>query len=265
MTGETPSVSEMCGDDCQNVHMASTTCGYCGRLTHMTLQASHVLGHTIGPFHLKNGAGTVPARTVYTAQGAFLCDNCERMSVAYGELPSGTSPSNPDVFEQTALTWHPLKAQSPGFPDVPEPIERAAKEAHVAYAVDAPMAAILMARTVVEATAKAKGITSGRLVQKIDALASQDFIRNSTKDAAHEIRHIGNDMAHGDIDTAPAIEDASEILALMDEVLHEVFQGPARTARIRAKRESPAIEDQNQREAKGNDNPPQEGIVSRAR
>lgn len=232
----------------------------------MTLQVSHILQRTVGPFYLKNVAGTIPARATYTVQGAFLCDNCERMSVAYGELPNGVSPSNiPENFARTALTWHPLKAQSPSFPDVPEHIERAAKEAHVAHAVDAPMAAILMARTAVEATAKAKGITSGRLFQKIDALAEHGFIRESTKDAAHEIRHFGNDMAHGDIETAPANEDAAEVLTLMDEVLNEVFQGPARTARIRAKRESAAVEEVGQQGTDGNDDPPQTGIVSRAR
>ncbi|MGJ0390531.1 DUF4145 domain-containing protein [Microbacterium sp. CGR1] len=230
----------------------------------MTLQVSHIHQRTIGPFHLKNMAGTIPARTIYTAQGAFLCDNCARMSVAFGELPNDVHPSNtPEIFGRTALTWHPLKAQTPSFSDVPEHIEQAAKEAHVAFAVGAPMAAILMARTVVEASAKAKGITSGRLVQKIDALAEQDFIRGSTKDAAHEIRHFGNDMAHGDIEAAPSKDDAAEVLALMDEVLNEVFQGPARTARIRARRESPAAEHESQKKADDN-TPPQAGIIGRA-
>jgi len=102
------------------------------------------------------------------------------------------------------------------------------------------MASILMARTVVEATAKAKGITSGRLVSKIDELATQGLVRNSTKDAAHEIRHLGNDMAHGDIEDSPAQVDVDDVLALMDEVLNEVFQGPARTARVRARRDGTA-------------------------
>lgn len=246
--------------------MASTTCGYCGRLTHMTLQIAGIFERTIGPIYLSSAGGTIPSRTVYTAQGAFVCDNCERMSVAYGEVPYDVHPSNvTDALDRTKLTWHPLKAQSPSFPDVPEHIERAAKEAHLADAVDAPMAAILMARTVVEATAKAKGITSGGLVQKIDALAEQDFIRKSTKDAAHEIRHFGNDMAHGDIDTEPSNEDAVEVLSLMDEVLNEVFEGPARTARIRAKRESPTVEQVSQQSTDGNDNSPQAGIISKAR
>ncbi|VXA93228.1 hypothetical protein CITRIK5_100115 [Citricoccus sp. K5] len=88
----------------------------------------------------------------------------------------------------------------------------------------------------IEASAKEKGITSGRLVQKIDAMRAADLIREDTKDAAHEIREFGNDMAHGDIAVQVNAEDAAEILALMDEILQEVFQGPARTARVRQRR-----------------------------
>lgn len=101
------------------------------------------------------------------------------------------------------------------------------------------MSAILMARTVVEATAKDKGIKTGSLVAKIDELARQGFIRPSTKDAAHEIRHFGNDMAHGDIEEVPDSEDVQDVLVLMDEILSEVFQGPARTARLVQKRTAP--------------------------
>ena len=44
-------------------------------------------------------------------------------------------------------------------------------------------------------------------------------------------------MAHGDIDVPIDETDSEEILALMAEVLSEVFQGPARVARVKAKRQ----------------------------
>ncbi|MDQ1083094.1 hypothetical protein QE392_003439 [Microbacterium proteolyticum] len=99
------------------------------------------------------------------------------------------------------------------------------------------MAAILMARTVIEATAKAKGYTRGTLASKIEDLRDGNLIRPAIADEAHEVRFAGNDMAHGDIDVQPNSNDAEEILALMSEVLSEVFQGPARMARVRAKRQ----------------------------
>lgn len=175
-----------------------------------------------------------------TLQGAATCDHCGRASLAFASNYGGGNGANGvDRLKATLdhnITWVPSKGVSPEFPDVPEHIARAAKEAHACFSINAHMASILMARTVVEATAKEKGVTSGRLIQKIDALAKANIIRDDTKDAAHEIRHLGNDMAHGDIDDVPAPEDVEDVLVLMEEILVEVFQGPARTARLKNKR-----------------------------
>ena len=202
--------------------MPSTTCAFCGRLTHMTV---------------KWGDSVVSGY-----QGVATCDHCGAASLMHAETLGGSSTQH--VSERLARTrdgfisWLPTKGVAPEFPDVPDHIAAAASEAHANYSIKSVMSAILMARTVVEATAKEKGITSGNLVSKINDLAAANFIRESTKDAAHEIRHFGNDMAHGDISLVPDAEDAEEVLELMDEVLNEVFQGPARTARIKQKRES---------------------------
>jgi len=82
--------------------------------------------------------------------------------------------------------------------DVPEPIRSTASEAFACASIGAHRAAILLARTTIEATAKAEAITSGSLVAKIDALKAANHIRPDVADAAHEVRLLGNDMAHGD-------------------------------------------------------------------
>jgi hypothetical protein len=100
------------------------------------------------------------------------------------------------------------------------------------------MAAILMARTVVEASAKANGIGTGNLASKINSMREKGLIRPAIAEQAHEVRFAGNNMAHGDIDASVDSTDSEELLALMAEVLSEVFQGPARLERIRAKRQT---------------------------
>jgi hypothetical protein len=45
-------------------------------------------------------------------------------------------------------------------------------------------------------------------------------------------------MAHGDFTEPVSGDDAAEILVLMAELLHEVFQQDARVARLRAAREA---------------------------
>jgi hypothetical protein len=71
---------------------------------------------------------------------------------------------------------------------------------------------------------------------KIEELYSQGFIREHVKDAAHEIRHLGNEMAHGDFTSPVTSEEADLTLILMSEILDEVYQSPARVARARAAR-----------------------------
>ncbi|WP_194239297.1 DUF4145 domain-containing protein [Microbacterium sp. CBA3102] len=140
--------------------------------------------------------------TISLLQGVAVCDHCQRASLGYATEYSSASSYATNNLEHTA-------------------------DEHITWVPKA-------------GEAKEKGITSGRLVSKIDELATQGLVRNSTKDAAHEIRHLGNDMAHGDIEDSPAQVDVDDVLALMDEVLNEVFQGPARTARVRARRDGTA-------------------------
>lgn len=190
--------------------------------------------------------GRVPANS-RQVRFAATCDNCEMPSSGKGLATAAVHPyTTEDVtlvrksigLSAESLEWWPKIGQAPEVPDVPESIARAAKEAHSSASVGNHMAAILMARTVVEATAKNQGITSGQLVKKIDAMKDANLIRPAIAEQAHEVRFAGNDMAHGDIDIAPESADSEEILALMDQVLSEVFQGPALMQRLRAKRTS---------------------------
>ncbi|GAB3586334.1 DUF4145 domain-containing protein [Calidifontibacter terrae] len=177
----------------------------------------------------------------------YRCDNCMWPSAATGgAVPEYQGLARTDgslvlgPHEESDHTWYPEAATGMDFPDVPEHIASAADEAVKCRSFHAFRAAVLMARSVVEATCKEKGITSGRLVTKIDSLAKDGHIRAHIKDAAHEIRHLGNDMAHGDFTESVTPEEADEILEFMGEILHDVFQSPAKIARRRALREARA-------------------------
>jgi hypothetical protein len=125
------------------------------------------------------------------------------------------------------------------FPDVPEHIGAAASEAYLARSAGAPRAAIAMARAVVEATAKDHGIVKGDLMDKIDALAKAGEISEHMREAAHEIRFAGNEIAHGDLaEQAIVTDDADEILGLMDAILLRVYQEPAQVEHVRERRKS---------------------------
>jgi hypothetical protein len=135
-------------------------------------------------------------------------------------------------------TW-PTHVGGKEFPDVPKTIGSAADEAHRCLSIDANRAAIAMARAVVEATAKEKGITKGNIEAKIDELHKQGYIRADTKEAAHEVRLTGNETAHGDLAAAEITkEEATDVIILMDDIIEEVYQSPARVKRVRENREA---------------------------
>ena len=158
------------------------------------------------------------------------CDNCE--NPVCGMYSAGST------LEEPPWVW-PEVIPRKAYPDVPNAIAGAALEAHQALDARAPRASVVMARATVESTAKDKGITQGNLESKIDHLAASGHISGAMKEAAHEIRLAGNEVAHSDILNEPiSVEDAAEIVELMDAILERAYQEPAKVARVRASREA---------------------------
>ncbi len=86
--------------------------------------------------------------------------------------------------------------------------------------------------------ARTRGRQGKDLYKRIDALHSAGLINELVKDEAHEVRLMGNDMARGDFGTPVTESEAEVILALMGEVLEEVYQRPASLAARRAARQA---------------------------
>ena len=201
--------------------MASTTCGRCGRLTHMTEFSKEVENDTYD---------------VKITEQAFICDNCGRMNMLSSIQPTRASYS---VHAFTGREeWYPRPGERKAFADVPEHIADAASEATLCFSIGAYRATGSLARAVVEATAKEEGAEGRDLYQRIEALAESGDIRKHTKDQAHEVRHFGNGMAHGDFTDPVTQEEAAEVVELMSEILDEVFQSPARLERVREARKA---------------------------
>lgn len=179
--------------------------------------------------------------------GCFRCDGCNAPSIA--EDTGFIRDQDPLAWldARSDPIWRPFPPTPPArpivvksFPDVPSEIAATAAEAYTCRMTAVPpayRAAVLMARTVIEATAKDKGITKGTLAAKIDKLFEKQLIRPHVRVGAHEVRYLGNDMAHGDFVQPVNAEDADLVLALMSEVLEDVYQSPARVAKAQAKRE----------------------------
>jgi hypothetical protein len=211
--------------------MPSTTCGWCGRLSNMTFQNT-----VVAPL----AAPMADARDV---MGAYTCDHCQHLTIAYmRNIRDLTTPLESLLHNFASydgmVNWLPQGTESKAFPDVPDHIASAASEAHECFSIGAHRAAVLLARSVIEAAAKDKGITTGVLASKIDQMFDKHLVREHVRDEAHEVRHLGNDMAHGDFVEPIDKDDAEAVLILMGEIVEEVFQSPAITARLRKRREA---------------------------
>lgn len=116
---------------------------------------------------------------------------------------------------------------------MPELIAQAANEVHRCMHIRAMRAAGSLARSVIEAVAKDKGVTKGSVQTKIDAMHAQGLVREYVRDGAHEVRLLGNDMVHGDFALSLDEADVHLVISLMDEVLQEAYVAPARVQAAR--------------------------------
>ncbi|MFF7251685.1 DUF4145 domain-containing protein [Streptomyces microflavus] len=168
-----------------------------------------------------------------TEQTVCRCDHCGRLSLVLRRGHATEAYS--ELLTVDKEEWLPASVSGRSFDDVPPQIGSVADEAYRCASIGAYRGAVALARAVVEATAKSKGITANGIANKINKLYEQNLIREHVKEAAHEVRFGGNSVAHGDLDDLTS-EEAEEILMLMSEILEEVFQSPARVQRQRQKR-----------------------------
>jgi len=171
---------------------------------------------------------------------AYRCMVCGGISVGIATVPinlvGGTLRAWVDSVSNlpdSDFTWRPSPNDTKDYPDVPKHIADAATEAFECHGYGHYRAAILLARAVIEATAKDKGITSGNLKSKIEEMERQDRIRPHLEAVAHFIRGYGNDMAHGDFVAPVSVQESALVIQLMDDILDEVYQSPAWFAALR--------------------------------
>ncbi|WP_164515847.1 DUF4145 domain-containing protein [Bifidobacterium dolichotidis] len=199
--------------------MANRICWACGAHAHMSLVSS--------PQYSENSWTSNYPSGIWS--GLFQCDSCKKCSI--GSIHNSKLNDPKDVADlmntnDVTMLWHPQSAIWKEFADVPDPIAKAASEANACLSIGAYRAAILMARTVIEATATDKGIGRGTLVHKIDELESRGILSDQIKQEAHEIRYLGNDVAHGGFSEPVSEEEATDILGFLDTFLDYVYQMP---------------------------------------
>lgn len=215
MYGKCPSISE-------GLLVPSRACGYCGVHAHFV-----PVGKTYVAYEDDGG---IPEYV----QTMFRCAACELVSLGTTDLFPGMPGFRDEIpeggetrfWEKVGVdTWLPGNT-GPTIQNLPPAVAAASADAYKSFKSGIDSAAVLMARTTIEATAKHHGIVNGTLMAKVRAMLDQGLILESTKRAADAIRSLGNDMAHGDLQVALGHDVARDVVELMQLVLREVFELP---------------------------------------
>lgn len=205
--------------------MAAWTCGWCGTHAHMK-PVDEGFSIPVPDDDPSNYLHDVVGKLFTTME----CASCTHRSIAYALRDSDSGA--PGSMTRMHSFWrkndpdraYPQWVEGQNFNYAPQHIAKAASEAYRCHSIGSFMAAILMARTSIEAAAKDHGITVGSLVKKIDELAGNGHIRKNIKDAAHQVRKFGNDMAHGDIKVEVTEEDSLQVLQLLTFILQDLYE-----------------------------------------
>jgi hypothetical protein len=201
--------------------MPSRACGYCGVHAHFT---------PVGPTHV----AYEDEGFMEYVQSSFECAACGLVSLGTTDLVSGMPGFRADLKVRSEKrywdligvdTWLPGNT-GPTIQNLPPAVAVASADAYKSYKSGIIPGAVLLARTTIEATAKDHGITQGTLAAKFQKMLDDGLILESTKRAADAIRHLGNDMAHGDLEVALGRDVARDVVELMQLVLREVYELP---------------------------------------
>jgi len=100
--------------------------------------------------------------------------------------------------------------------------------------IHAPVGAVVIAASAVDAMLKSKGYKDGSLNSRIDAAAKDHLITMEMAAWAHEIRLDANDQRHADENAPmPTSEDAQKVLEFARALGQFLFVLPARVERGR--------------------------------
>jgi hypothetical protein len=139
------------------------------------------------------------------------------------------------------LPW-PINQKPKPSQNWPEQVQRYWTQAHQSLSGEIWDAASVMARSAMQVTLRDQGATGRTLKDEIDNLASKGILPPTMKEWATELRLLGNESAHPEVDqTAAAPEDVRDTVHFLDLLLYYLYDLPAQIKQYRDRREQRAL------------------------
>lgn len=167
----------------------------------------------------------------------MVCRHCKQGVVVIeeewiDEQPSRLGFGKGGTISFRGVHWWPLP-QSKLSDDIPKGIADIFTEAVTTYYAKAPRATAVMLRRTVEAITVHLSCNEGTLAQRLKNLAEKNILQPSLAEWAKEIRLIGNQGAHFDPANEVTMEDATQLLNFVQELMKYLFELPAELQRRR--------------------------------
>jgi len=137
------------------------------------------------------------------------------------------------VAQETADEWsavYPIQ-HKPVAKEIPEPIHSEFGEASLCFAIEAYKACISMCMMALESLWREQNASN------LDDLKEKGVISQRLFDQANEIRHWAGVVKHELIHETVTKEETEQLLTYLEEILHDVYVRPARSAALAEKLE----------------------------
>jgi hypothetical protein len=139
-----------------------------------------------------------------------ICNACKQPVLVYNE----------------GVIVYPNPQPSPTDQRIPDFISRDLDEAKNCFSISAFRACAVMARRAMQNTCMDKGAAKDKLNDQLIELQTKGIITADLKKWADVVRWVGNDAAHPDKNDITE-DDAKDILALAEQILHIIYVAPA--------------------------------------
>lgn len=187
---------------------------------------------------IQRAGGPVDLQYVYllaTCQQTQTCGRTCMVVVKHGQIMHGKQGTWPLVGTSYPAVTYPSRQRTYAEEGVDADVAADFTEALRCRENGFLYASALVARRVLQMTARSIVGKKANLKEEIDALPA-DRISPALKEAAHEVRYLGNEAAHaGGIDEG----EVDQLLGFTELYLEHLFVLPARTAKIKAGRSAP--------------------------
>lgn len=184
---------------------------------------------------------------------AYFCPHC-KINSTFSNLGPNATPAGEHhtvwacdtcgrgVFVLSHRIVYPeVRSEAPE--EYPEAVRENYSEALRSVNSNNPKAAVIVARSALQAATREHGAKGDNLKQEIEYLADQHVIPVALKDWAHELRDGGNLVGHPEPGKAVDMADAEELMALAESLFEYLYVIPIQLER-RRQRLSQTLEQQ---------------------